>query len=346
MFASILGLLTAPIPPPDRCDHVLGTDRRTDEQLVASMDAAHERISAAQRELFELIAAVDRREAWRDDGAHDMAHWLCTRYGLSSWKAYRWIAAAHALEDLPQLSRAFARGDLGIGTMVELARFAAPETEAGLIAWAQGVSCGAIRHRGDLAMRAPVQEVVDADNDRSVSWSYFDEGRRFGLEAELPAAQGAVVARALERAAEAIPAMPGEEDQLFASARRADALVALSSARIANDVDQDRATVVIHAQLEGLRTGAGGCEVEGGPAIHPATVERLLCNARVQTVVQSEAGDVVGLGRITREPSAWMLRQIRYRDRECRFPGCGARRFTQAHHIVWWRDGGCTDLDN
>ena len=109
MFDTILDLLTAPIPPPDRCDHVLGTDRRTDEQLVASMDAAHERISDAQRELFELIAAVDRREAWRDDGAHDMAHWLCTRYGLSSWKAYRWIAAAHALEDLPQLSRARAR---------------------------------------------------------------------------------------------------------------------------------------------------------------------------------------------------------------------------------------------
>ena len=41
-----------------------------------------------------------------------------------------------------------------------------------------------------------------------------------------------------------------------------------------------------------------------------------------------------------------MIRQVRYRDRECRFPGCGSRRFTEAHHIVWWRDGGRTDLDN
>jgi hypothetical protein len=41
-----------------------------------------------------------------------------------------------------------------------------------------------------------------------------------------------------------------------------------------------------------------------------------------------------------------MIRQVRYRDRECRFPGCGARRFTEAHHIVWWRHGGRTDLDN
>src|SRR2546427_11653513 len=143
MFASILGLLTAPIPPPDRCDHVLGTARRTDEQLVASMDAAHERISAAERELFELIAAVDRREAWRDDGAHDMAHWLCMRYGLSSWKAYRWIAAAHALEDLPRPSRAFAQGELGIHKVVGPARFALRETEAGQNAGAPRVYGGA-----------------------------------------------------------------------------------------------------------------------------------------------------------------------------------------------------------
>jgi hypothetical protein len=41
-----------------------------------------------------------------------------------------------------------------------------------------------------------------------------------------------------------------------------------------------------------------------------------------------------------------MMRQLRYRDQECRFPGCGSRRFTQAHHIGWWSRGGRTDLEN
>jgi hypothetical protein len=41
-----------------------------------------------------------------------------------------------------------------------------------------------------------------------------------------------------------------------------------------------------------------------------------------------------------------MVRQVRYRDRECRFPGCGAKRFTEAHHLVFWRHGGHTELDN
>lgn len=31
----------------------------------------------------------------------------------------------------------------------------------------------------------------------------------------------------------------------------------------------------------------------------------------------------------------WMIRQVRYRDRGCRFPGCGTNAFTQAHHIEW-----------
>jgi hypothetical protein len=55
---------------------------------------------------------------------------------------------------------------------------------------------------------------------------------------------------------------------------------------------------------------------------------------------------VVGVGRITRIPPAWLLRQVRYRDGGCRFPGCGTKAFTQAHHIVFWREGGATDLDN
>jgi uncharacterized protein DUF222/HNH endonuclease len=320
-------------------------DERT-EELIERADTLHQRVSQAQRDLFIVIAEIDRRELWRDSGARDMAHWLWMRYGLSDWKARRWISAAHALEGLPRIAEAFASGDLGIDKVVELTRFATPQTEAGLVSWAQGVSSGRIRHQGDLAQRQPLQDAQDGDKSRSVSWWYFDEGRRFGLEAELPAAQGAVVARALERLADRLPVLPEEEDPYYIHARRADALVALASNRIAQDADPDRATVVVHAQLDGLVEGAGGCELEGGPVIHPETVRRLLCHGRVQTVIEDAAGQPLGVGRMSREPSVWMMRQIRYRDHGCTFPGCGSRLFAQAHHIVWWEHGGRTDLDN
>ncbi len=80
--------------------------------------------------------------------------------------------------------------------------------------------------------------------------------------------------------------------------------------------------------------------------IHPQTARRLLCTARVQRVIEDHGGQVVGLGRTSREPSGWMMRQLRYRDFGCTFPGCGTRAFTQAHHITWWEHGGPTDLDN
>jgi hypothetical protein len=321
-------------------------ESRGNEELIEGLDALHRRVSLTQRELLELIAELDRREAWRGSGARDMSHWLSTRQGISQWKARRWIASAHALEGLPRISLAFASGELGIDKVVELTRFATAETEARLIAWARRVSAAAIRRRADLAARQSIEDVREAEQSRSLSWWYTDEGRRFGLLADLPAAQGAVVARALERLADSLPVMPGEEDDYCVDARRADALVALASARIGEDADPDRAMVVVHAQLDGLRDGTGGCEIEGGPVIHPETVRRLLCNGRVQTVIEDDTGQPVHLGRISREPPAWMLRQLKYRDFECQFPGCGARRFTQAHHIVWWEQGGRTNLDN
>ncbi|MGH2590447.1 MAG: DUF222 domain-containing protein, partial [Actinomycetota bacterium] len=263
------------------------------------------------------------------------------------WKARRWIAAAHALEELRRLSDAFSSGELGIDKVVELSRFATPDTEARLVSWAKGVSCACVRRTADLAARQSIEATREVDGARSLSWWYFDEGRCFGMQAELPAAQGSVVAKALERVADELPVMPGEEGIWRVDARRADALVALCSARVSDDADPDRATVVVHAPLEALVSSEDrACELEGGGVLHPETARRLLCNARVQAVVEDEAGDVVRLGRTSRVVPAWMIRQLRYRDRECRFPACGARRFTQAHHIVWWERGGRTDLDN
>jgi hypothetical protein len=267
------------------------------------------------------------------------------RYDISEWKARRWIAAAHALEGLPGLSAALEGGELGIDKVVELCRFATPETEAKLLAWAQRVSCAAVRHRADREVATPIEEVRDAISSRSLIGWYYDEGRRYGIRGDLPAADGAIVEQTLRRWLERIPVLPGEEGAVFDEARRADALMAVCSEAAAADPDPDRATVVLHTQV-----GADGhlrlAEIQDGPAIHPETARRLLCTARTQEVVEDAAGDVVNVGRMSREPSAWMVRQVRYRDRECRFPGCGARRFTEAHHIAWWRHGGRTELSN
>ena len=175
---------------------------------------------------------------------------------------------------------------------------------------------------------------------------HLDEDRRVGLEGEFPAAQGEGIVRAISRMAERVPAMPEEDGSWAVPARRADALEALCAVQIASDPDPDRATVVVHTRADGWRDGIGGAELERGIQLHPQVAQRLMCSSRIQIVAEDGAGDAVGFGRLRREPSAAMVRHVRYRDRECTFPGCGTRAFTEAHHVVWWSEGGRTDLDN
>jgi hypothetical protein len=316
-----------------------------DDGLIAVADALNRHIAAAQTALLEVIAEVDRRGAWRDSGARDLAHWVSIRYGMSWWKADRWVKAAADLLDLPAVAGALESGQLGIDKVVELCRFATPERERDLVEWAADATCATIRRRADLEVRAATDETLEFERNRSLRYWYEDGGRRFGLEASMPSAQGAVVAKALSRAVDQIPVMPAEHDAAYIEARRADALVALCSQRIAVDADADRATVVIHASLDALE-GRRNAETEHGAVMPPEALQRLACDARVQVVAENDAGDAVGFGRTRREPSAAMLRQLRHRDRGCRFPGCGSTAFANAHHIVWWSRGGPTDLDN
>ena len=317
-----------------------------DDELIREIDAEHAALAAGHYRMLRLIAEVDRREGWRDLGARDTAHWLSIRYGVSQWKARRWIAAAHALEALPRTSEALASGELHVDKAVELTRFATPGTESRLLVWAGGVSCGAIRRRGDVAVRRAIGDAEDVERSRYLSWWTFDDGRRVGIEGELPPVQGAIVARTLDRLANILPVMPDEHGRDGVDARRADALVALCSTGEGREREPDRATVIVHARLDGPAREFSECEVEDGPAVSPESAHRMACNARVQLLVENESELPIRVGRMTREPPAWMVRHLKYRDRECRFPGCGTRRFTQAHHVVWWEDGGPTDLEN
>jgi hypothetical protein len=54
---------------------------------------------------------------------------------------------------------------------------------------------------------------------------------------------------------------------------------------------------------------------------------------------------VLDIGRRTRTIPPALRRALEARDRGCRFPGCNLR-FTDAHHVKHWADGGGTSLSN
>jgi hypothetical protein len=63
-------------------------------------------------------------------------------------------------------------------------------------------------------------------------------------------------------------------------------------------------------------------------------------------MLEDEQGKTIDVGRKTRTIPAALRRALDARDGGCRFPGCGNRIFTDAHHIEHWLDGGETNLDN
>src|SRR5688500_11353853 len=75
-------------------------DRRA---VFGQLDGAHVEIGRLERDRLKAILECDRHDLWRGQGCRDLPEFLAGRFGISKWKARRWIGAAYALEHLPQL---------------------------------------------------------------------------------------------------------------------------------------------------------------------------------------------------------------------------------------------------
>jgi len=86
------------------------------------------------------------------------------------------------------------------------------------------------------------------------------------------------------------------------------------------------------------------CHLEDGPAISPATAQRIACQATISWMLHDHTGNVLDVGRRHRRPPPALRRAVRERDRyRCQAPGCQSRR-TDIHHIRPWAKGGKTRL--
>ena len=105
--------------------------RRT-EALVSSVTQHHRAISAHQSQLLVAVAELDRRRAWRIDGATSMVAWLVQRCGVSAATAREWVTAAGKLPSLPKIADALSQGKLSFDQVKPLVEVAKPETDARL----------------------------------------------------------------------------------------------------------------------------------------------------------------------------------------------------------------------
>ncbi len=325
--------------------------RRT-ETLVASVAQHHRAISAHQSQLLAAVAELDRRRAWRVDGATSMVAWLVQRCGVSAATAREWVTAAAKLPSLPKIADALSQGKLSFDQVKPLVEVAKPETDAQLAEQATHWSAKQVR---ELALATRDQSDERSTGFYTRRFLRFDDRRR-SLTGTLPEDQYAVVKSSL------IPrASRGGRDRTPFDQRMADALVSVCKAATAGPgshpnaatgpaqaggARRNRPTVVVHADMTFLAGGEGGAELDVLGPVSREVARRLACDAKVLVSADRADGRSLNLGRTRRDPSDPQRLEIRRRDKGCRFPGCTHTEFTDVHHVRHWVDGGETDLDN
>lgn len=339
-------------------------------------------INAANYRLLQLIAELDNQQPWGAWGLASCAHWLNWRCGIGLNAAREKVRVAHALVQLPDISKAFSRGELSFSKVRALTRIADADNESELLHLARQATAAQVeklvtgyRRAGRLeeSERATAQRA-----SRGLTY-YYDEDGSLVIHARLPAEEGALVLQALEAAmdaqnAAANNAEPGdvtavtpeatgdspEPDDVTAvtpaaenrpAQRRADALTTMAQTTLCHGPESpgggERYQVVVHVTAETLAMDAGGrCELESGQRLAADTVRRIACDSSLLRITEDPAGNPLDIGRKTRVVSPALRRALQARDGGCRFPGCTHRRHIDAHHIEHWANGGETSIDN
>jgi hypothetical protein len=354
-------------PVPDPFDDADALEELEEE--IATL-AAH--IHAATHRLLTLIAEFDRRRGWELGGHRSCAYWLSARTGIDLGAAREKVRTARALMALPETSASMARGELSFSKVRALSRVATGANEGDLLEFARGCTTAQLERmvrafrRGSRADEAALEQ---ERHERRALSVFPDEDGMYVVRGRLPAEVGALLMRAVEAASDALyremrrRGLELAETEAAATRRRADALGLLAERALAagfggRDGDDEeripisgnraeRYQVVLHVEPETLKAEGepGRSELEDGTRVSAETSRRLSCDCGLVRVNHAPDGSILDAGRRTRTISPALRRALEFRDRGCRFPGCGLR-FTEGHHVTHWAEGGETKLEN
>jgi Domain of unknown function (DUF222)/HNH endonuclease len=327
--------------------------------LDLAAQTASEMASLACR-FLQVVGEIDRREGWRVEGATSLEAWISARCGMSVPTARAYAKVAQRLWDLPHLTEAFAQGAVSFDKARVVADVATPESDRELSEHARTCT---MRELGEYAQAARQAERLAAAERSAASPASDDEADRDSerrslrfndtfrtVTVQLPPESYAEIRTTVEAAAREIPSngtTPWDE-------RLCDGFLSVvrSGGSGAPHAASNRYLVVAHVPLADLLADEGatatrlGGELERGGLLRMETVRRIACDSTVIIAVDDDVGHTMYEGRARRFPTESQRREIRRRDRHCRFPGCGHMLFTNAHHIRPWQAGGRTDLEN
>jgi hypothetical protein len=318
------------------------------EEHRSRLERAFRRIAADQGEIISIVGEIDRCQSYRDEGATSTEAWLVERFGVSTATARSLTRVAKKAWDMPHLVGSLCAGDLSLDKVKAVADVATPETDRELRDQARGYS---VRELTEIARTTAAQIASPSSSESAHDQRYLrfnDECRT--LTAKLPPDSYAEIKAGLEARAHQVPT-DGETpwDQ-----RCSDAFTEIIRSSSGTDTGVPSASpffVVAHVSLSTLVERSGQSTALAGELDHVGlidseTMRRIACDATIAIAVDDDVGHTMYEGRARRFPTKAQRREVRRRDRHCRFPDCTNVTFANVHHIVPWEAGGLTDLGN
>lgn len=336
-------------------------------QLVVAVERVARRVSAAQ---VAVLAQADRSGVADQTGASSAAVWLHNVADLPVGVGKARLALNRGLATRPVVGTAFGAGEIGLeaATAVCSAIESLPGgVPAAMYAEIEELLVDVARDEGTKAVVQRSIEIAERfdpkgfenqeDVARARRWLQLirQHDGTLKLRGCLDKESAALVVAVLDPLAAPLPVTDGVRDTRLVQTRYADALVQLCQLATPTlpEVRGERPHMFItttleslQRQIDGTRGGALG-SLDGGYLIGAGALRRIACDANIIPVVLGSAGQPLDIGRSTRIVPQGLRRALILRDEGCAFPGCDRPPlWCDAHHIVYWADGGPTSLCN
>jgi hypothetical protein len=318
-------------------------------------------INALEARRVQAAAAYERSHVWTNK-YRNAACGIADACNVTEGVARIWLEIAHTLEEFPKTSDAFDNGDISQEKAKAISKAATPdrldelqESEDELI--------DAAKNSTSKQFAVKVKDVtdrIDGDNGLAEDERTF---QRRGID--LVKSDGLLkpVGNGFDREAGEIiaSALAFEKERDFVKGdtrtqaqRNVDAMRNICQ-RYLDELSESTAkraqphvTVVYDVEqlgMDGELLAEARIEATHTDRVSKATLDRMMCDAAISTVLIDSHGCVLNVGRSNRFPTQAQWNALVVRDRGC--VRCGRPpRYCQAHHKRYWERGGPTDLEN
>ena len=285
--------------------------------------------------------------------------------GMSSREANQRVTVSRALPCLPVTEAALAAGSIGLDHAAVLARVVNPQTidtmrvdEKVMVGWARDLPFRQMQSRvADWAADIDPAKHDAAIAPTTVTLTKGAKGRGTLLADLCPAdytkwnAQLGATEAAILRQEDADRKAGIDVPESSYDERLGQAFTIVLTRALSGPDDKisggSRAQISLVVTPEQLEAGQGGHDLLLDQPVAPEAFAEFCCGSDMYRTVLGKKGEILDVGRTERTATRALRNAVVVRDRHCIIPHCDAPpRWCEIHHVVWFRNGGCTTISN